>query len=113
MADETNKPKTDAKARLDAFIAKVAADPNKPQDTLLLTGFLGASSEPDHTRVYLDETLEDYIDIANSDIVHTEPLPKEQSPLGGAYIWVKKDADVVFGKAGGERRKAKFLEGPI
>jgi hypothetical protein len=100
-------------SRFDNFTNKVVGDPAKPQDTLLITGFLGASSDGEHTRVYSDPTLDNYFDIANHDIVHTEPLSKEQSPLGGHYVWVKKNAEVLSGKAGTERTKAKFLEGPI
>jgi hypothetical protein len=44
----------DLKPKHDEFTAKVVNDPAKPQDSLLLQGFLGASSEPEHTRVYAD-----------------------------------------------------------
>ena len=101
------------KPKLDAFTAKVVGDPSNPQETLLLQGFLGSSSEDKHTRVYTDVTLDTYIDVANADIIHSEQLPKDQSPFGGSFIWVKKAADVLQGKAGAERKKAKFLEGPI
>ncbi|MBS1877606.1 MAG: hypothetical protein JSU00_30620 [Acidobacteria bacterium] len=111
MADET-KP-NDPNSRLDAFVAKVTGDPANPQQTLLLSGFMGASSEAHLTRIYSDETLENYIDVANDDIVHTEPRPASESPLGGSYIWIKKDAEALYGKAGAERSKARFLEGPI
>lgn len=112
MADEP-KPNSNIKPKIDAFTAKVVGDPANPQETLLLTGFLGASSDPNYTRLYTDITLDQYVDIATSDIVHTEPLPKEESPLGGSYVWIKKQAEAVQGAAGPERRKARFLEGPI
>lgn len=102
------------KPKLDDFTAKVVNDPAKPQETLLLQGFLGASSQPDHTRVYADLTLASYVDVANADIIHIEPMPKEQSPMGGSYLWVKKDADVLPGTpTGPSTAKAKFLQGPI
>jgi hypothetical protein len=103
----------DSKPRLDEFIGRVVRDPSQPQETLLLQGFLGASSEPDHTRIYSDVTLESYIDVANADIIHSEPLPKEESPMGGSYVWVKKSAEAFPGVAGADRAKVKFLEGPI
>ncbi len=102
------------KPKLDDFTAKVVSDPAKPQETLLLQGFLGASSQPDHTRVYSDLTLDSYVDVANADIIHVESLPKEQSPLGGSYLWVKKETEVVPGTGASEvSAKAKFLQGPI
>jgi hypothetical protein len=103
----------DSKKKYDAFIAKVVSDPTKPPETLLIQGFLGASSEADHTRVYADVTLDSYVDVANADIIHMEPLPKEQSPMGGSYLWIKKSADVLPGSGEAERKGAKFLEGPI
>jgi hypothetical protein len=92
----------------------VVRDPSQPQETLLLQGFMGASSQPDYTRVYSDLSLSSYVDVANNDIIHIEPLPKEQSPMGGAYIWVKKETDVLPATGTGTLgAKAKFLEGPI
>ena len=67
-----------AKPKLDDFITKVVTDPSQPQETLSLQGFLGGSSEPDHTRVYSDMMLKSYVDIANSDIIHTEPLAERR-----------------------------------
>ena len=104
----------DLKPKLDDFTAKVVNDPGKPQETLLLQGFLGASSEPDHTRVYPDLSLQSYVDVANADIIHLEPISKDQSPMGGSYLWIKKDAGVIPGTPTGPgTAKAKFLEGPI
>ena len=98
--------------RLDEFTSKAVKDPKNPGEMLLVTGFLGASSEPEHTRIYWDASLGTYVDVKTTDISHTEPLPKEQSPLGGSYIWLKRDAQVYFG-AGGQSAKGKFFEGPL
>jgi hypothetical protein len=54
-----------------------------------------------------------FVDINNADILHSEPLPKEQSPLGGSYLWVSSGAEVTQGTAGGQSRKGKFFEGPL
>ena len=48
----------EVKPKLDAFTTKVVGDPAKPQDTFLIQGFVGASSEDKHTRIYTDATLE-------------------------------------------------------
>src|SRR5689334_15543080 len=42
-----------------AFVTALVKDPNQPPDVLLLTGYLGASSEKEHTRLYLDPSLSD------------------------------------------------------
>ena len=104
----------DLKPKHDKFTAKVVSDPAKPQNTLLLQGFLGASSQPDYTRVYADLSLDSYVDVANADIIHIEPVPPAQSPMGGSYLWVKKDADVFPGTGtSSASAKAKFLTGAI
>jgi len=102
-----------SKVKLDEFTAKVVPDPKNPTDALLLTGFLGASSEGGQTRIYWDASLSSFVDVDTADILHTEPLPKAQSPLGGAYIWVKRSAEVSVGSAAGRSAKGKFFQGPL
>jgi hypothetical protein len=102
-----------SKVKLDEFTAKVVPDPKNPTDALLLTGFLGASSEAGQTRIYWDASLSSFVDMDTADILHTEPLPKDQSPLGGAYIWVKRSAEVSVGGSAGRSAKGKFFEGPL
>jgi len=93
--------------------AHVVRDPQNPPELQLLAGFPGASSEEGHTRLYLEPLLSDYVEIPDDAILHVQHLPPEISPLGGAYLWVRRDAQVIHGKAGGERSKAGFLEGRI
>ena len=103
-----------SKVKLDEFTSRVVPDPKNPTDALLLVGFLGASSEAGQTRIYWDASLSSYVDVDHADILHTEALSKDQSPLGGAIIWVKRSAEVSVGSAtGGRSAKGKFFEGPL
>jgi hypothetical protein len=102
-----------SKIRLDEFTGKVVPDPAKPGKVSCLQGFLGASPDPAQTRVYWDASLSSYVDIANTDILHTEPIPKDQSPLGGSYLWVSSSAEVTAGTTSGPSTKGKFFEGPL
>jgi hypothetical protein len=112
-AEDRNKPKdTPSKVRVDDFVAKAVPDPRNVGETLFLSGFVGASSQPEHTRIYSDASLSSYVDVNTSDIVHSEALSEEQSRLGGSYIWLKRDAEVYFG-ASGQSTKGKFLQGPV
>ena len=52
--------------RLDEFVSKVVSDPKQPPNSLLLIGYLGASSEDNHIRLYFDAQLSDYIEIPQS-----------------------------------------------
>lgn len=98
---------------LDDFVSKVVKDPKQPPDTTLLTGYLGKSSEEGHTRIYFDPELKNYLEVPNDAVLHTQEIPKEVSSLGGSHIWIKSDAELIHGKVGPSRTKAKFFEGPI
>jgi len=97
-----------SKSQSDNFIAKIVKDPRQVPDTLLLSGYLGTSSEDKYTRLYFDAQLASYVEIPDDGILHTQDYPED--PLGKNYVWIKKDAVLIHGKAG---TKAKFLEGPI
>ncbi|HEX7318364.1 MAG TPA: hypothetical protein VF297_30945 [Pyrinomonadaceae bacterium] len=99
--------------RYDDFVGRIVQDPNEPPNVMLLSGYLGSSSEEGHVRLYLDEELCRYVEIPQKAIRHSQELPPEQSPLGGSLVWIDRDAEVVHGAAGSERRKATFLEGQI
>jgi hypothetical protein len=107
MAEANKGPKQDE------LVAKLVKDAQSPPDTLLLSGHVGASSEEGHTRLYFDPQLSDYVEIPNDAILHTQEIPKDQSPLGGTFLWIKSDAVLIHGKVGPHRLKAKFLEGRI
>lgn len=99
--------------RYDDFVERIVRDPNEPPDVLLLSGYLGSSSEEGHVRLYLDEELCRYVEIPEKAIRHTQELPPEQSALGGSLVWLDRNAEVVHGPVGSDRRKATFLEGQI
>jgi hypothetical protein len=94
------------------FVSKIVKDPKNPPNAVMLTGFVGTSSEKGHTRVYFDANLSSYVEIPNDAILHTQEVGAESS-LGGTYVWVKRDAELIYGSAATARPKGKFLEGPI
>src|SRR5215831_1068176 len=106
-------PESKGKLPYDDFVSKVVKDPKQPPDALLLTGYLGESSEEGHTRLHFDPELKNYVEIPNDAVLHTQPIPKESSSLGGHHVWIKRDAELIHGTVGPERTKAKFFEGPI
>jgi hypothetical protein len=95
----------------DDFVSKIVEDPKSPPQTLLLSGYIGAASVPEHTRLYLDPELSDYVDIPNEAILHVAHRPPEQGPLRGSYIWIKRDAELLHAPATTARRRGTFLEG--
>jgi len=98
---------------MDDFVAKIVTDPKNPPNTLLLKGYIGASSEEGYIRLYLDTELSDYVEIPEAAILYSLEIPKEKSPIGGSYLWIQRDATVIHGPIVAERRSASFLEGRI
>jgi hypothetical protein len=78
------------------FIRQIVSDPKNVPDVTLLTGYLGASSEEGHERLYLSPDLSNYVEIPKAAILHQVPLPAEQDAHGGVTLWVKKDAALQY-----------------
>jgi hypothetical protein len=99
--------------KMDDFVSKIVNDPKNPPNTLLLKGYIGASSEEGYIRLYLDSELSDYVEIPEASILHSQEIPKDKSPIGGSYVWIQRDAKVIHGPVVTDRPKASFLEGRI
>ena len=80
---------------------------------MLLTGYLGASSEEAHERLYLSADLTNYVEIPNTAILHQAPLPKEQDAHGGVTLWVRKDAALQYKMAPAAQALANYFAGAI
>jgi hypothetical protein len=94
------------------FVSRLVDDPAKPPQTTLLSGYVGASDEEGHTRIYFDPQLSDYVDVADDDVLHTEPSGGP-GPLSPTLVWIKRDAQVLHGQAGSTRQRAGFFEGRV
>ena len=81
--------------REDEFVHRVVRDPGDPPDTIFLTGFIGRAAAPDHTRVYLDVMLSAYVDFPDEAVLHAQPTPTGQSPLGGHFVWIARNQDLL------------------
>ncbi len=101
------------KPKMDDFVSKIVTDAKNPPHTLLLKGYVGASSEEGHIRLYLDSELSDYVEIPEAAILHSQEMPKDKSSIGGSYIWIQRNAKVIHGPVVNDRPKASFLEGRI
>ncbi|MET0646829.1 MAG: hypothetical protein ABW208_09430 [Pyrinomonadaceae bacterium] len=95
----------------DDFVARLVPDPTDSPDLLLLSGYLGVSSEEGHVRLYQDEELSCYVEIPREAVRRAQALTTEQSPLGGSLVWVERKAELMHGRAGAEPGAASFLEG--
>jgi hypothetical protein len=97
----------------DNFIRRIVTDPKNVPDVMLLTGYLGASSEEAHERLYLSSDLSNYVEIPKDAILHQAPLPKEQDAHGGVTLWVRKDAALQYKMAPAAQALANYFAGAI
>jgi hypothetical protein len=95
------------------FIRNIVSDPKNVPDVMLLTGYLGASSEEGHERLYLSPDLSNFVEIPKTAILHQAPLPKEQDAHGGVTVWVKKDAALQYKMAPAAQALANYFAGAI
>ena len=96
-----------------AFVREIVSDPKAVPDVMLLYGYLGASSEEGHERLYLSPDLTNYVEVPTSAVLHQMPAPKEQDPHGGVTLWVKKDAALVYKMAPAAEALAHYFAGAI
>jgi hypothetical protein len=94
------------------FVSRLVSDPANPPQTTLLTGYPGASDEENHTRIYFDPELRDYVDVPDDDVLHTQPGGGE-GPVEPTLIWIRQDSQVLHGQAAGDRQRAGFFEGRV
>lgn len=98
----------------DDFVRDLVSDPANPPKIAVLGGFLGKSSAKDCVRLYLDSTLQRYVEIPEEAILFRQKLDRAVSPLGGSRIWVRADAEIIPPQVQQpQKMTAQFLSGNI
>lgn len=77
------------------FVERLVDDPATPPATVLFVGFPGDPSEPEHARFYVDPALSAFVEVPISFVLHTRDLPASQAPLGGQFVWLRREEDVL------------------
>jgi hypothetical protein len=95
------------------FVRHIVSDPKNVPDVMLLNGYLGASSEEAHERLYLRPDLSNYVEIPRSAILYQATLPKEQDAHGGVTVWVRRDAALQYRMAPAAQALANYFAGAI
>src|SRR5262249_23923285 len=97
----------------DWLVDRLTPDPGVPASLRVLAGWLGASTRAECWRLYLTPELNEYIEVAEADIVHKQSLAPEDSPLGGSVIWVNRDAKLYYVRVTTLESQAEFFAGDI
>ena len=75
MARAPKKPESGSGAD---FVSSIVTDPKSVPDVMRLYGYLGASSEEGHERLYLNPDLTNYVEVPTQAILHRMTVPAEQ-----------------------------------
>src|SRR5260370_1364399 len=95
------------------FVREIVPDPSNVPEGTLVYGYLGASSEADHERLYLRADLAHYVEIPTSAILRRMAAPADLDPRGGITLWVKKDAKLLYKALPGAQSLSQFFTGQI
>lgn len=94
----------------DRVVEALVPDPAAgPPDATILRGFLGRSPEDGVWRLFVTAALDEYVDIPEDAILHSEKLPDD----GGTVLWVRKTLELTYSRVQSQRVQAEFLGGPV
>ena len=93
--------------------ADLVPDPTQVPELKILFGFLGKSPRDGYWRLYPTAELNVYDEFSAEDVVHYQRLNATQSPLGGTFVWLNRDAKVQHTQTGTRQAQAGFLQGEI
>jgi hypothetical protein len=111
MADTGSKGRKPIKP--DDLVESSRPDPAETGATIRFVGFLGKSTQAGFWRLYSSPYLTDYIEIADSDILTSQQIDSQISPMGGSVISVRADARVVQKRVVTTEARNAFLSGGI
>jgi hypothetical protein len=96
MAPAPDQPNADGAS----FVREIVSDPKNVPDVILLYGYLGASSEEGHNRLYLSPDLANYVEIPKEAVLQkiagiqpgwpegARKLPLRPSKLCLSFLWI-------------------------
>jgi hypothetical protein len=95
----------------DDLAAELVPDPTQLPDVVVLRGYLGKTTRAGFSRLYVDVSFNEYVEVADEDIVANRSLAA--SPLGGTVLWVKRNAKLLRATVCLAQEHAAFLKGEI
>jgi hypothetical protein len=95
------------------LIDKLVPDPAQPQTLAVLSGLLGRSPRSGYWRLYLTAAFDEFAEVREEDIVHSQSLTPAQSALGRTIVWVRSGASVQHTRQSSRQTQAEFLQGTI
>jgi hypothetical protein len=97
----------------DGLAAELVPDPTKLPDLVVLRGYLGKSARAGFSRLYVDLTFSEFVEVADEDVLANRSLAENQDSLGGTVLWVKRNATLLRATVCLAQEHAAFLTGGI
>lgn len=97
----------------DSLINHLSQEAGKLTPTIQLTGWLGRGPQEGTWNLYLNPKLDEYVQFTEQDVVHSQPVSAEYSPLGGTVVWLNANTPVRHVTVAPLQAEADFLSGSI
>ena len=109
MADEARSGGR-KELREDRRVEALVPDPAQgPPNATVLRGYLGRGTSEGVWRLYVTPVLDEYVELPETDILHSEQLPDDR----GTLVWVPKTLELHWVRPDAQRVQAEFLGGSI
>ncbi len=102
-----------SKLEQDKLVEMLAPDAAQPPDVRALVGFLGRSTRRGYWRLYFTLALDEYVEFAETDVVHAISVDRSHGRLGGTVVWVRRAANLQHTRTVSREAQADFLGGEI
>jgi hypothetical protein len=112
MAEKTARPKQSPPSE-SAIAKSLVPDGEIPDQFIVFQGFPGRSNLPASVRLYLNEALDEYVEVTASDIRHSEVIQAPTAPLEVTKIWVVQTAAVRHTIVETRTAQADLIRGQI
>jgi hypothetical protein len=106
MADDAQSEERPGLAP-DDLVDRLVPDPSRVEPRVCLTGFLGRAAAEGVWRLYLSKNFDEYVEFAESDVVHTE----DGAP--GTTVWLPVGTTVRHTRVSARQVQAEFLQGSL
>ncbi len=92
------------------LVEALVPDPSQPPvNSITIVGLRGRSATAGLLRLYLTAALNEYVEIAEDEVLYSVELPDD----GGTQVWVNASSKVQHVRIESEQVQAEFLGGPI
>lgn len=95
----------------DTLPGELAGDPSHPRRLIVFVGLVGDSHTTGFLRLYLDEELREWFDVAETDVVHSEQRNVSVGPR--TIVWVDERTTLQVRQAQPQDVHGEYLDGDI